>query len=233
MTTFPELRQIVLLTGDLTGSLASARVDFDVPEGVRDVEGMAAIGFTHEVFGFDRTYVEICEPIDTDSPLGRKVASKGDSGFMVVVQVDDSAAMLGRAKSLGIEPLFVKDFHGSPISQWHPRDFGTIAEFDQMIPADSWHLAPEVYGSRSTSIVQDIVAVDLSVPDPAGMAARWARVIGGEVGADGASVDAGGRAIRFTTVEGVSGVVAVACRATDRARVGESIHLCGVDFNLV
>ena len=233
MSTLPELRQVVLLTGDLEAALGQARESFAVPPGTRDVEGMAQIGFVHEVFGFERTYVEICQPTDPASPLAAKVAAKGDAGFMVVVQVADSDTMVQRARGIGIEPLFVKDFHGSPISQWHPRDFGTIAEFDEMRPADSWHLAPAVYDARSTAVVEDVVAVELSVADPAAMAARWATVIGSQVGADGTSVDAGGRAIRFGTRVGVTGVIAVDCRAADRARAGETIRLCGVDFRLV
>jgi hypothetical protein len=229
----PELRQIVLLTDDLDAALAQARAEFHVPEGTRDVAGMAAIGFVHEVFGFDRTYVEICQPVDPDSPLGRKVAANGGSGFMVVVQVDDSAAMLARAAELGLQPLFVKDFHGSPISQWHPRDFGTIAEFDEMRPADSWHLAPAVYQSRGTGVVEDIVAIELSVAEPTAMAARWAAVIGAEPGLDGTSITLGSRAIRFTSIDGATGLVSADCRAHDRSRVGERIRVCGVDFRLV
>jgi len=233
MSTLPELRQVVLLTDDLEAALARARADFQVPEGTRDVAGMAEIGFVHEVFGFDRTYVEICQPVDPSSPLGRKVASGGGSGFMVVVQVADSAAMLRRAADLGLEPLFVKDFHGSPISQWHPRDFGTIAEFDEMRPADSWHLAPDVYRGRGTGVVEDIVAVTLSVVDPDAMAARWATVLDGRLRPDGRSVDAGGTVIAFVTVPGVSGLVAADCRAHDRGRVGQRIEACGVEFRLV
>ena len=69
--------------------MALARSAFGVPAGTSDAEGMAAIGFRHEVFGFDRTFVEICEPLDPESSAGRRVSRDGDSGFMVVVQVAD------------------------------------------------------------------------------------------------------------------------------------------------
>lgn len=235
MTTpsLPELRQVVLLTSDLEGTLSTLRAAFGVPQGFRDVEGMAAIGFKHSVVGFDRTYVEVCEPSDPESPLGQKTKAKGDSGFMVVVQVKDSAAMVARAAGLGIEPIFVKDHHGSPISQWRPRDFGTLAEFDQINPEEGWHFAPAVYDARSTSVVDDIVALDISVEDPAAMARRWATVLGASVDEDGTSVDAGGRTIRFNTRPGVRGLHTVECRAGDRARAGERNRISGVDFVLV
>jgi hypothetical protein len=229
----PELRQIVLLTADLEAALDAARAAFGVPPGTRDEAGMAAIGFRHEVFGFDRTYVEICEPLDPQSSAGRRVARDGDGGFMVVVQVADAAATIARAADLGIGPLMHQDFHGSPISQWHPRDFGTIAEFDQVVPPEEWHLAPAVYDGRSTSVVSDVVAVRLAVPDPATMAGRWAAVTGGTLREDGTTVDLGGRTLAFVTrAEGVD-AYAVDCLATDRAHVGTVIRLCGVDFTFV
>jgi hypothetical protein len=224
---------VVLLTADLDAALAKARSEFGVPPGTRDVAGMAAIGFRHEVFGFDRTFIEICEPLDPSSSAGRKVARDGDSGFMVVVQVADAAAMLARAKDLDIEPLLADEFHGSPISQWHPRDFGTIAEFDQMVPPDSWHMAPEVYRGRNTSVVSDLAAVRLAVADPTAMASRWAIVIGADVGPDGTTVEVGGRTIEFVPRTDRAPVLEVDCVAAHRDRVGEVIRLCGVDFRLV
>lgn len=229
----PALRQIVLLTGDLDGSLATARREFGVPVGTRDVEGMAAIGFRHEVFGFGSTYVEICEPLDPRSSAGRRIARDGPGGFMVVIQVQDAAAMRARAGELGLQPLVDEDFHGSPISQWHPRDFGTIAEFDQMIPPESWHLAPAVYSSRSTSVVSDVLGVRLTASDPIAMAGRWATVIGGTLADDGVTVEAGGRWIRFVPQADDADTFAVECLATDRDHAGTAIRLCGVTFMLV
>ncbi|WP_406068845.1 VOC family protein [Micromonospora sp. NBC_01638] len=229
----PELRQVVLLTGDLEGTLSTIRSAFGVPAGFRDVEGMGAVGFNHEVVGFDRTYLEVCEPKDPESPLGRKTAEKGDSGFMVVVQVPHADGMRQRADELGFSPIVAKEHHGNPLSQWHPRDFGTLAEFDEIRPATSWHFAPDVYDARSTSVVLDISAVRLSVPDPAAMAHRWATVAGGTVNDNGTSVDLTGRTVHFADLPGSRGLKTVECVARDRGRVGETHRICGVDFVLV
>lgn len=230
---FPEFRQLVTLTSDLEGALATARTELAVPEGFRNAEALEKIGMKHELFGFDRTYVEICEPLSEESSAGRSLAKKGDSGFMVVVQVADFDAMLARAEALGLTPLVSKDFHGSKLSQWHPRDFGTIAEFDEMRPADSWHFSPAVYDARGTALVQDIVAVDIAVADPQAMADRWATVSGGSVGADGASVQTRGCVLRFAVVENTAGPYSVDCRVADRSRVGETVRISGVDFRFV
>jgi len=229
----PDLRQVVLLTADLEDTLATARAHLEVPHGFRDVTGMAAIGFVHEVFGFEHTYVEVCQPADPDSRLGQRVATRGDFGFMVVVQVDDVEAMVGRARGIGIEPLFVKDHHGNTVSQWHPRDFGTLAEFDQIRPADAWHFAPDVYEARGSSIVDDIVAVHVSVPNPEEMARRWAVVLDATLEDDGTSVNAGGRSVHFADVPATSGLHAVDCRAADPRRIGSELPLGGVAFRFV
>ena len=229
----PELRQIVLMTSDLEGSLETIRSVLGVPRGVRDVEGMGALGFTHEVVGFDRTYIEVCEPRDPDSAIGRKTREQGDAGSMVAVQVQDSAAMRARAAELGLSPIVRKKRHGSLLTQWHPRDFGTMAEFDEFRPATSWHLAPEVYRARSTSLVRDIDAVQISVADPGSMAQRWATVIGGALCENGSSVNVGGRTIRFVDRPDRRGLRRVECRATKREQAGATHLICGVEFALV
>jgi hypothetical protein len=229
----PELRQIVLLTSDLEGSLSRIRSVFGVPRGYRDVDGMAAIGFNHEVVGFDRTYIEVCEPRDPDSRLARKVRERGDSGSLVAVQVLDSAAMSARAAHLGLSPIMTKEYHGNLLAQWSHRDFGTLAEFDEIRPATSWHLAPDVYEARSTSVVQDIEAVQVSVPEPSSMAQRWATVTGGTLGDDGTSVDLGSRSVRFVDRPDLRGLRRIECIATERERVGETHWICGVEFVFV
>jgi catechol 2,3-dioxygenase-like lactoylglutathione lyase family enzyme len=238
----PALRQVVLLTGDLEASVATARDAFGFPPGVSDPDGMAAIGFRHQVFGFDRTFVEICQPLDPESAAGRRVAAAGDGGFMVVVQVDEAGPMLARASALGLRPLLTEDFHGSPISQWHPRDFGTMAEFDQMIPADSWHLAPEVYAARSTAVARDVRDVTLEVADPPAMAQRWAAVTGGTVLPDSTAVRLTDGTVTFRPRVARSdstqphkarpATFEVVCAAADPSAAGRSIRLCGVDFVL-
>jgi len=232
-TGLPHLRQIVLLTGDLAGAMAAARAAFLFPPGTRDEPGMAAIGFRHEVVGFDHTYLEICEPLDPQSTPGRRITRDGDSGFMVVVQVADAAAMLRRGAECGLSPLMAGDFHGSPISQWHPRDFGTIAEFDEMIPPHSWHLAPAVYDSRNTAVVADITRVRLAVPEPEEMARRWAVVTGGSLLPDGTTVGLGNGTVGFVPRAEGTPAFAVDCLAADRALVGTVVRLCGVDFTLI
>jgi len=230
--TLPRLRQIVLITADLEPAVAEARSTFALPKGVRDADGMAEIGFEHEVLTFDQTFLEIVAPLDADGPQGQMVQAQGEHGFMTVLQVDDLAAVVDRAGELGFAPVLHQEFHGNPISQWHPKHLGTLAEFDEMDRPDNWHFAPESFEVGSTEVAQDIVAAQIATDDPEAMAARWATVLG--VSADGAQVPLASGTVQFIpTGEGRRGLRSADLVATDPQRVGESVTLCGVEFRFV
>lgn len=228
----PELRQIVLLTEDLERSLRIARTKLGVPHGLRDAEIMRRFGMLHEFVGFERTYIELCQPTDPNTGMGQRIL-KGECGFMVVLQVADSDAAVARAAELDIKPLSVNKHSGGLTTQWHPRNFGVLVQLDQMEPASSWHLAPAVYDARSTSAIEDMCALTIATAEPAEVAERWASVIGVEVDADGTSLEAGGKTLRFVPATGRPGLKQVDCRCVDRDRVGEQFTLGGVNFLLV
>lgn len=222
------LRQVVLLTGDLAGTLAGARAALGLNEGVRDESGMAALGFEHEVLAIDQTFVEIVAPLSEDSSPGRLLRRSGECGYMIAVQVDDADAIVARAAEIGLKPVMQTVYEGNPLTQWHPRDLGTLAEIDEMRSGADWHFCPELSDTGSTSVVQDITAVELAVPDPAAVARRWATLLGLDIPDGSTRLDLGGRELRF--VPGNEGLVAVELAAT----AGSAQHtLCGVRFSVV
>jgi len=152
---------------------------------------------------------------------------------MVVVQVADVEATRARAAALGISPVFESPYEGHTITQWHPRDFGTLAELDEIRPADTWHMAPRIFENGSTEVVGDVTAIELSVADPAVTAATWAAVLDLRVDPGGPSLDLSGRQVRFVPATAGEGLSAVELPATDRALAGRTVRLSGVDFRLV
>lgn len=231
MTKLPALRQVVLLAGDLTAALAKTRAYLGLNPGIRDADSMAKLGFSHEVLAIDSTFVEIVAPLSADSSPGRLLARKGESGYMVVVQVDDVEAMLARAAAIGLKPIMHELFEGNPLTQWHPRDLGTLAEIDEMRSGE-WHFCPELSDTGSTEVVADIVAVEIAVPDPAGYARRWATLLDLPL-ADGATtMRLGGREIAFVPDDGRGGLVAVRLAGSDPAAPAREEVLCGVRFTV-
>ena len=103
-----------------------------------------------------------------------------------------------------------------------------------MIPADSWHLAPAVYASRSTAVVRDIVGARIGRSRP-GCDGRplghrqWRRAAARRHHRGSSAVGT----IGFLTREQGAAAFAVDCLATDRDHAGTVIRLCGVDFTLV
>jgi hypothetical protein len=234
MTALPAVRQLVFLAADLDATLAAARSELGLNEGVDDSEGMAKLGFVHQVLAIDRTFLEFTAPLGPDTMPGKLVAKRGDIGYMVVMQVDDVEAAKERAAARGLKPVYETPYEGHTITQWHPRDFGTLAEIDQLRPSDTWYMAPKIFEVGSTSVVGDFTAIELAVRDPRAIAATWAAVLDVPLGADGVSLDLSGRAVRFIPVadDGGEGLVAVELPATDRAHAGRTLQLSGVQFRL-
>lgn len=232
-TTLPRLRQIVLITGDLDAATAHARHLFGFTDGIRDEESMAALGFEHEVFTFGDTFLEIVAPLSADSPHGRMVAAHGDSGYMVDVQVADLDGLVERARVAGITPVLDQEFQGHRITQWHPRELGTLAEFDQVEPVHTWHFAPRIFRARSTAVVRDIAGATLAVPDPKVMAIRWSHVLGSPRIGTTVPLSCQERLSFVACGSGRAGLRVVDVLAADPAAVGESVDLCGVSFRFV
>ena len=234
MTALPAVRQMVFLAAELEPTLADARRELGLREGVDDAEGMAALGFVHQVLTIDQTFLEFTAPLGPETMPAKLVAKRGDLGYMVVMQVADVEAAKARAADLGLKPVFETPYEGHTITQWHPRDFGTLAEIDQIRPASTWHMAPRIFETGSTEVVGDVSAIELAVRDPKAIAARWATVLDIPVGADGVSLDLSGRGVRFVPAEGDrEGLVTVELPAADRARAGHEVTLSGVLFRFV
>ncbi len=228
----PRLRQVVLITPDLDAALAQARELFGFTAGVRDESGMADLGFVHEVYSFGDTFLEIVAPMDPESPQGR-LAARGGGGYMAVVQVDDLAEVVRRADELGFAPVLHEEYEGQLISQWHPKHLGTLAEFDEITPSDSWHFAPEIFANATTDVARDIAGVTLAVDDPAAMATTWATVADVDRPTD-TTVRLGAETVNFVASDGgPRGLTEVDVIAADPQRVGTETMLCGVRFRFV
>ena len=168
MTALPAVRQLVFLAADLDSTLAAARRGLGLNEGVDDAEGMAKLGFIHQVLAIDQTFLEFTAPLGPDTMPAKLVAKRGDLGYMVVMQVDDIEAAKARAAARGLKPVYETPYEGHTITQWHPRDFGTLAEIDQLRPSDTWYMAPRIFEVGSTKVVGDFTAIELAVRDPVG-----------------------------------------------------------------
>ncbi|TWE07887.1 hypothetical protein [Rudaeicoccus suwonensis] len=235
MTALPALRQLVFLAADLDTTLATARAEFGLREGISDAAGMAQLGFVHQVLTIGRTHLEFTAPLSPDTGPGRLVAHRGDIGYMVVIQVADIDATIRRAAALDLTPVLETPYEDNTITQWHPRDFGTLLELDQIRPADSWHMAPRIFEIGSTDVVGDVTGIDIAVADPPTVAQTWATVLDIQLRNQDTTLDLDGRTIRFVRAcrSAETGLVAVELPLTDPSAPARSVTVSGVDFRLV
>jgi hypothetical protein len=231
METLPALRQVVLLARDLEGALQETKSFLGLRKGIRDAESMAALGFEHEVLAIDETFVEIVSPLQADSSSGRLLARRGEGGYMVVLQTADADAAVGRAEALGLKPVMRELYEGNPLTQWHPRDLGTLAEIDEMRTAE-WHFCPGLSDTGSTAVAADIVSVEIGVPDPADYAQRWAAVLGLPLEAGLTSLTLARGELRFVSDADGGGLRSVRLAASSPATGGREATLCGVTFEV-
>src|SRR3984885_7922975 len=96
-----RLRQIALVAKDL----AAARADICAVLGIDyafDDPGVGKYGLRNAVFPIGDTFLEVVSPKQTGTTAGRLLEKRGgDGGYMVILQVDDLAAALGRVANAG------------------------------------------------------------------------------------------------------------------------------------
>lgn len=185
-------------------------------------------GLVNAVLPVGSQFIEVVSPTRRGTAAGRQLDRMGgDGGYMVICQTDDQAPFRARAERLDIRTAFEFEDHGYLGWQLHPGDTGgSFLEIDVQPTGDGdpWMPAgPDWPAAVRTGVVDAITAVELAVPDPEETAARWRELLDRD-GFDDA-------ALRW--VEGERGLVAADLRATDRARAGEELAICGIRIRLV
>jgi methylmalonyl-CoA epimerase len=82
--------------------------------------------------------IELMQPLDEDSPIGRFIARRGEGIHHVAYRVDDVAAALDRAREVGVATIDEKPRTGGDgrtrIGFLHPRStFGVLTELEQEV----------------------------------------------------------------------------------------------------
>lgn len=247
-----RLRQIALVGHDLEAATADIVAVLGLGVAYAD-PGVGKFGLKNAVWPVGDTFLEVVTPKAPGSAAGRHLEKRGgDGGYMVLVQVDDIVEARGYIKAAGARVIEDVDMAGKvSMSHIHPKDIGgAILSVDQMFPPESWEWGgPAWKANVRTATSVAIVGGELQGDDPAGMAARWARVLG----RDAVAMEGGWRIVfedgelRFVTAtdsrgEGLGGFdVSVRDPADVRARAearglldadGE-VTLCGARVRLV
>lgn len=181
-----RLRQIAVVAADLhrtgldIGTVLGAEACFTDP-------GVKQFGLKNTLWPIGTQFLEVVTPIADNTAGGRYMTRRGgDTGYMVITQVDDVARRRARAAELGVRLAF--DMHhpetGHDGIQLHPADTGgTFFEMDQMtmVGGDAvggpwWPAGKNWEPYVRTDLVGGISAAEIQSPDPEPLARRWAEI---------------------------------------------------------
>jgi len=218
-----RLRQVALVAADLDTTVAALCTHLGLTVCYSD-PGVGMFGLHNALMTIGDQFLEVVSPTQDGTTAGRLLSKRsGDGGYMAIYEVDDLDAREAALDDAGIRIVWRGDLPDIRGRHLHPADVGgAIVSIDQPVPNGAWHWAgPTWQAHQHTGVVTAIAGVTVAATDPAAMHARWQR----------AGVD---HSVRFVSAgERGEGIDEMDLVATDRARVGEMLQLCGITVRLV
>lgn len=175
-----RLRQVVLAAADLAATEEAIVQSLGLSLCYRD-PGVATFGLRNALFPVGHQLLEVVSPVEDGTTAGRLLDKRGgDTGYMVILEVDDLDAMRARIAEAGARIVFEAVEEGIVGLHLHPADVGgAILSIDEPDTWGEWPWAgPDWRDHVRADVVTDVVAVEIEAHDPGAMAARWAEVLG-------------------------------------------------------
>ncbi len=231
-----RLRQIAFAT---TGLPAAERALIDalgVELCFRD-PNLITFGLENALFPVGDQFLEIVAPVQDDTTAGRLLERRGgDTGYMVLFQVDDLAPVEDRLGRHDIRVVHEAHEDGIRGLHLHPKDVpGAIVSIDAARQPAEWPWAGGSWRDHvRTDQVTSIVAMEVSTTDPAATRSIWATVLGVDSGPS-QRIDLDDAAIDFASAASGEreGITRIDFRAADPERRGATIDLLGVTVRFV
>lgn len=191
-----RLRQIAVVTEDLRKTALDVQTVLGVEACFTD-PGVKVFGLKNTLWPIGTQFLECVTPIQDDTAGGRYIERRGgDTGYMVITQVDDVDARRARAQELDIRVAYDLNYpdEGHDGIQLHPGDTGgSFFEMDQMTMdggdavGGPWYPAGKNWQPYvRDDVVSGITGVELQSPEPERLAKRWADMAEVDLGSDSA-----------------------------------------------
>ncbi|WP_426563832.1 VOC family protein [Angustibacter sp. McL0619] len=234
-TSWARLRQVVIATNEIEADITTLRSAMGFGVGFHDPE-LLEHGMVDRTFALsDGTYLELVAAVDPQDSLSRwtrKIGGRG--GYALSIQHPDVAAVQARALAAGVQVVRAQDAFGFPILQLHPRDTAVLLEADGIADPDVWFWdgVGEDAQPQPEAAIDSILAVEISVENPAKMATLWRELLDLPAGADDATVSLGSAQLRFVEGDDTSRWTIVLRRQAGGAAPSPDL-LPGVTFRFV
>lgn len=234
---FTTIRQVIIGTGDMEKSSAQFQESFGLAKGFADplLEG---IGMDDQTFRVgSEAHLELVGALTPEAPINGWVAKVGGigGGYGLAIQVGELAPLLANAAAMGVRTIEDLQVYGHRIVQLHPGDLGLLVELDEISDPEKWFWDDVDAEVPAAPLIDNVLAVEVSSPDPAAQSAKWAQLFGLSVEVvDGVpSLQLGSRTVRFVAGD-VKMMTGVDLAVVDGASVAErEVSISGVNFRLI
>lgn len=251
MAGFMRLRQICLVAPRLEPTVGEIAAIMGLDVCHRD-PNVARYGLENALLPVDTILLEVVAPFRDGTAAGRFVEKTGGrGGYMAIFTCDDPRERQTSAESIGVRTSHVIDRPPYLGVQLHPRDCrAAFIEFNHTANSDNIHGAyppagPDWHKAIRYDVTMALTEVELSSPDPRGLADHWGRIIGAPAShsADGPEIVLSNSRIRFAKGDNEimsaltfrvrdPAAILAAAKARGHAVTGNSFFLGGVDFHL-
>lgn len=229
-----DLRQVVLATTTPAEVAGELRAQLGLGRGFGDPE-LQAFGIDDDTMavGAD-TFLEVVSPTTAEHPIAAWLAKRGGSaGYLLSVQVSDVDACLARCEQAGVRVTVRHVVQGWNVAQLHPGDMGgSSVELDGLHERGRWFWDALDIDRPASSLVDDVVAVDVASDDPAAFLAKWATVFGLDADTTSNTLALGTRTVRFVPGPARAGIVAVDLQLADAASAPFEFTAGNVQFRV-
>jgi len=176
----PRLRQAVIAARDLDAVAEQLRSRLGLAEPYSD-PSVERFGLRNAVFALRDTFLEVVSPIRPDAPAARLLERRGgDTGYMLMFQVDDLDAARRRVRELGVREVFDVSLDGMAEVHLHPADMrGAIVSLSRPQPPEEWRWGGPGWRARSAPF--RLTGATVTVTQPVAVADRWQSVLGTEL----------------------------------------------------
>ena len=174
-----RIRQAVLAARDLGAARERLTSELGLGEPFSD-PAVGHFGLENAVWAIGDTFLEVVSPVRAETAAGRLLDRRGaaESGYMVMVQVDDLGAARERIADAGVREVFAVDIDEIREIHLHPADMrGAIVSLSEPRPAASWKWGGPGWPERA--VAGAIAGITVAVADPGAVSERWDAVIGG------------------------------------------------------
>lgn len=234
MSNWAELRQVVLATTTPAEVAGELRARLGLGRGFGDPE-LQAFGIDDDTMavGAD-TFLEVVSPTTADHPIATWLARRGGSaGYLLSIQVSDIDACLERCEQAGVRVTVRHVVQGWNVAQLHPGDMGgSSVELDGLHDRGRWFWDALDIDRPSSSLIDDVLAVDVAAEDPTALSAKWSQVFGLDADTATSTLALGSRLIRFVPRADRGGIVAVDLQAADASATEFQFEAGNVHFRV-